>query len=404
MIIRECKFSNIEDLFHYFKARKDSNSFPNGNSHLAIFESSLATLIIEDISPIEMIFLKEVSSSFAIMDFNIVEPSKLKEQFDLPDDYVDILEDYQRFIRNIMERSENRYLGFSHDIIMQHSGTIKMTINGNQLMSLIGSNIESIFYKEDKALYDNEYQLKVALEEKGGVLDKFTILFSNSFYTYMRTKLGSFDQIVADELYKNYLSKVEANSVELVKAVIPFGTSINFIPNENEETNLEDGLKAIERSVEEEMEDGIELYFALNTTFYTFFLLFMENLNLSWINLKLELLQNESIFLDHYISKDYFKRYTGIFESLLSYKDFIAKSDNSTDYFKVLLSSFNTNVRYILKVSYKDIDRFYKKIDSFKYDYRVEIEDILDSIKKDIQTIDTTVRNYKKEKDKKKNK
>ena len=243
MVIWKCRFSNIEDLFLYYKLRKESGTFSNGTSHLKIFESSMVTMMIKDISPIEVIFLKQLSDAFELKRIRGAVPTEeIKEKYDLPEDYADALDDYSR-LRNTIEIGSERSLSYAFDILIQDSCNVLLTLNGKTLMSLIGTTIESIFFKSERELYDNEYQMKQALEEKDGIIDKFSILFSNSFYTYMRTGLGNFDEVVANELYKRYISKVETNSVALIKVVTPFGGNINFVTNENEETNFEEGLK-----------------------------------------------------------------------------------------------------------------------------------------------------------------
>ena len=342
MIIQECNISNIKTLQEYFLARKSSGSIANGNAQFKIFDSILVTMKLHGVNATEAIYLKQLASSFKIFTAEAISGADLVEKYDLPQDTADNIDDYITFISSCEDASNEDY-SYALNPIASVEFDCSITIAGTSLLSLIGNKIETIFVDEKSG--ENIFS------DTKKVIDNFTKLFISEFYGAIRVGFGNYDQLVVTMLNDKYCDKVEPNTAELVKAIIPYGGCINFIPSENEDVDFEEGIKAIKDSVYDCLDDEIILYFGLNTSFYTYFILNMYyGLDTICPSLKTELLLGNSFYLPHKINSTFSKRYSSVFQNILSYREYLITSKEYTEYYRSVFTTYNTNIKYIVRM------------------------------------------------------
>lgn len=391
MIITECKISNIELLYQYFLNREITGSYANGTSQFKLFDSVLITLKIYDVEAIELIHLKKLSSLFKLIERDD-DPSMdgIRNHYGVPSDVFDNIIDYNNFIISC-EESTNENYSFSLEPIICTRFSCLLTTTVAQMMSLIGNSISSIFKDElGKIISD--------LSDEKTIMNKFTSLFVTEFYKNLRVSLGNYDELVTNMLNATYSNKVKNNDVDLIKAVIPHGGVINFIPSEGEEIGIEDGLEKISQCVEDSLEDEIILYFGLNTSFYTFFILnICYELDVICPCFKTELLHSNSFFLPHKINSEFIKRYSSLFENIVTYKQSILNKKEYLDSYKALFVSYNTNMKYIIRMKVPK-EKIEKKNSVFEI-YEEELKGIVDKMNNSISIIKNTIDNSTKTKD-----
>ena len=378
MKITYCDISNLEDIFYYYRNMKSENAFPVGTSNHSIFNSAKITMSIEDITAIEAIRLREISdqcnvekSSDIITDY---------ESLGFSEDIWQSLEEMKKFL-DLVEHDEQFVVDRKYEFISQRHYSCTLFFNGISLLSLLGSNTEAVFYKDNntKELFDAYTE-----ETYQGMIENFVNLFANEFYSALFAKLDTEDLFVRDLISDKYCSRLNGRFSKLVRIVCPFGGNIKFVPDEDELVENEKGMTALKQNFESN-QDKIDLYFVVNSSFYSFMQLILRHPEVEVFtdSFKNQLLTSESFFLDAEISEKYQKRFGSLFEPILQWKAYVGNSKEYNTFFKLTMVPENTNFTYVVKIKWEDVSGIVIKDEPLNE----ELQEIKDSINEEYSTL-----------------
>lgn len=378
MKINYCDIANLEDIFYYYKALKTENAFPVGNSNHLIFNSAKITMGIQDISAIEIIRLNEIA------DFFYGEKSKEiltdYESLGFTEDIWESIKSMKSFL-DLVEHDENLLIDRKYDFISQRHYSCTVIFDGISLLSLLGSNTEAVFYKDSKTkeLFDEYTE-----ETYEKMIGNFVNLFANEFYSGLFAKLDTEDIFVRNLISDKYCSRLNGRFSKLVRIISPFRGDVKFVPDDDEFVDNEKGMTALKK-IFQVNRDSIDLYFVVNSSFYTFMELLLENSGIEVFtdSFKNQLLTSESFFLDAEISEKYQKRFGSLFEPILQWKAYVGNSKEYNTFFKVTMVPENTNFTYVLKVKWSKMGDLISRIPTVNE----EIKEIKESIETEYFTL-----------------
>lgn len=395
MIVDAIELTNLKTILDYYRLRKKTGTYPHGNSFLKVFESTVVTLTLKDLTATDLIYLASVGSVSITHTTVYTDLDELKNTYDFNDEFIDHLESYRNFIEQTDPYESLEYTGYMKGHLLKYalfgytSFDAIVHLNGTVLMQWIGTDIEKVFYddKTNELFTDEEFYENIKPDENGfsEIQRKISVLLINGFYHYVMDQLSNEDDVVYQVLNEKFFNRVEDNSASLLKIELPFGHEINFNPVGDEESNFADGVKVLANAKEDGYENDTTIYIGCKSSFFVFWTLMVVNhipVVTSSIGSQLLLTNSFSLGSD---MDGYRKRYQSLFQYLLSEKMNIVNDSKYEAYYKTLFCTFNTNISYCLKIRLSELDKIKKKIDLYLDDETVEKDDELTDIYKAIQ-------------------
>lgn len=396
MIVEAIDLTNLKTILDYYRLRKKTGTYPHGNSFLKIFESTVITFTLKDLTATDLIYLEHagnVTVTRATVDTDLDE---IKDTYDFSDEFVDHLRSYRNFIDQTNPYESLEFTGYIKGHALKYALFGYTTfdaivyLNGTVLMQWIGTDIEKVFYsdKTNELLTDEEFYENTKPDENGfgEIQRKISVLLINGFYRYAMDQLSNEDDVVYQMLNEKYFNRVENNSASLLKIELPFGHEINFNPVGDEESGFEDGNKFLTNAKENGYEDDTTIYIGCKSSFFVFWTFMVVNhIPVVTSSIGSQLLLTNSFSLGEEMD-GYQKRYQSLFQYLLSEKMNVVNDSKYEAYYKTLFCTFNTNISYCLKIRLSDVDKIKEKIDLYLEDELLERDDELIDIYKTIQT------------------
>lgn len=344
MLIKRVNACGMERIYEGYSYCFKENRGGFGHDFFRFLSHATITIEVDDLSTIELFYLKKLASAVQIIDStfkNFVD----EEEIELHQK-VDVLLEVHDEALNDEDIDKEKYSITNILPIGCERYSVMAIFKGSNITAITGTLMESVFYVDNR--FPSKYPSNEYVEEK------LAGMFFKSLYTYISDEMTSLDIVTQFMLNKKIYQYAEKD-VNVAFVNSPVG-EISFFGNNSE--NLNKQLSTIHEKkqiVPYYLPDQITITFAMNTTFRTFFKLFMStNIITDYNNLKLLFIDPE-IMISEPIMQKYKARISNGIDFINSYKKSLNESTN------VDLNKFNyiyngTRMVYSVQMTLQDIE------------------------------------------------
>lgn len=376
MNIDTLKITNLDILYKYCKERKDKGSMMIGPKAIDVYNSAIITMVFSNVNLLEAYYLHELSSNFKISNFDDVERFTKEELENMlgdntGDEYLDNLENKNKFFEYYNENEIDNDGIDMYNAILELKYRVVCVFRGSIIMSLMGSSSDNIFMNENNDL------VEFNTETEKVILDKFSLLFVNSFYSNINSKLNIYDEVTSNVMDLYYSDYVDTEDAELLRIDGPFGATLNL--SDADEEILSEFKNNIDISKTEFVFGETRFTISVNSTLYTFFKLVLSN---DGFNATIDFMKecgNNNLNASEVLLEKYAHRLDTFISPMLSQKNYLFSNTedvkNIFNYFKLIFVPMNILVNYHITFTLHDIkgydhikepvneyDRVYNKI------------------------------------------
>ena len=349
MIIKSVKTAGFERIYDGYRYCFKDNRTGFGDEFVNFLQHALVTIELDDISTIELYYLKNFASSIRVLgdkysNFvkkdDVVVYDRVKQLLTLQDElYKDTdITSTKSNPENIIPTGCKRF----HVIA---------AFTGGSIINILGLRINNVFQDADTGRFPDSYPGNAILEERVGGF------FYQSFYNFIGTRMQRFDIVSNFVINKKLYEYVDGNC-SLAYVSSPYG-ELTFFGNDS--NKLQQQIQHIDfnkRKISYIIDDMIYFTFIIHSTFSTFFNLYMDlgnNHVIDHTNFKL-------VFVDPHISVDnnihtkYGVRISESFDYLGRYKESLAKKED-IDLNMYNYIFFGNMITYSVKMSLDDLNK-----------------------------------------------
>ena len=345
MRIKKVRISGFDKLYDGYKMCIQENRSGFGTGFYTFLNHIMISLELEDITSIELFYLKKISSKIKIIDHKYRNFIEKRDALDLNQKISGLL----KIHNSIIDDEDIDKSKCCPDNILPigcHQYHVFVIFKGSNISAITGSLIQKIFKDKDNK-FENVYVGNEMIE------DRIASLFYSSFYSFISSEMTNIDiitEFMTDKAYYKYADSI--CSISHVNS--PFGELSLY---GNNSTGLKNQINYIKKSMETspyDLSDMINLTFCLRTTFHTFLNLY---LNTPYVidheNLKLTF-SVDDIFVDSDILSKYRERIMNSFEYLNDFKKGLARS-SEIDLQKFNYIFYGNPITYSIQIPLSDI-------------------------------------------------
>lgn len=374
MKIRKINISNIDILFDYTVSNASLKS-----EH--ILDKILIMLDLENVTALEILYLQKISSHLIITKRDISDISYIKDTYDFDENFISSIEDNRNFFKYI-QKDENLKFDYVYETLVGYMFNVQVILTPDLLNNLSRTNLSNIFRKDSNHIIDKEE----IYENIDTINNNFAQVFSYTLYSSLESDLNRNDEDTDKILNRYYYDKKNIADTFIVEALTPNGGYINFLSDYTDADDVISEFKNYAKNLEKNsLSDEIEARFVCNTSFYTYFILCGIYGLKSDCTITTGLLDN-ALYIHDDILEKYQIRLDKCFGPLLSERNYV---NNRSIVGRLLTSTFNSTVTYVLTVKLKEIDVICEIIDEYsKYDTDLVFQ--LDNIKDSLISLKST--------------
>lgn len=344
MIINSVKACGFERIHEWYKECIQSGRNTFEASFMNYLHHSMISIDLDDISTMELYFLKSFSSMVHVVNYkyqNFIN-SKDKETYTKVDELLKLQtaisedSDIDKYAEpeNILPIGCKRY----HVVV---------TFTGPSITNITTIRVESLFVEDSK--FNPDYPGNAIVEEK------LAGMFYNSFYKHMSDSMTGID-IVTDFMTNKKFYQYSEDGVSLATINSPYG-EINFFGSDSDKLNQQIAhIKKNQNKLATNLLDCISLTFVVKSTFNTFFNMYLNYRKnvLDHTNFRL-VFADPNVSVDPDIFQKYQVRLNEGFDYMGKFKKQLS-SNPEIDLNVFNYISFGNMMDYSLKFTLKELD------------------------------------------------
>lgn len=345
MKIKKVRVCGFDKLHAGYKACIQENRAGFGDGLFTFLNHMMISLELEEITTIELFYLKKFASAVKIIDHSYTNFVEKKDALDLNQKINGLLEVHN----SIVNDEDIDKTKCNPDNILPigcHQYHLVVIFKGSKISAITGSLIQNLF-KDEEGHFENLYIGNMLME------NRIASLFYSAFYSFISAEMTNIDIITEFMTDKSYY-KFADSICSIAHVNSPFG-ELSFYGNNSD--GLTKQIASIKKSMETSPYDLFDMTYltlCLRTTFHTF----MEYyLNTPYVvdheNLKLTFSVDE-IFVDNDILQKYQARIMNSFEYLNDFKKGLAQStDINLQKFNYIF--YGNPITYSIQIPLTDI-------------------------------------------------
>lgn len=365
MVVNKLDISNLNGLYKFEQVKEEYANKKNltvttfGLRSSEVYDKIKLTFSLSEVSALEALYLKKICSFIRIYNPGAISEEQLS-QYNLEEDYIDAMEEMHNFIMQV-ESERDLSLSYMYDVILNVGFDVVCVISGNMIEDFFGRDIvESIRRIIDLSTGDTALLTEQEFNDnKEEIYSKIVRSFITHMYMGMTSEYEALDPPVNTFMYNEYFKLANQTSARLVRCNGPFGISPHFImTDKGDDGNIASfSPEAISLIKEEKVEEEVDLYFVVNSSFFTY-MRFMLDWGLDAdCNLIRELIMTEMMYAEPVLIDRYQARLNKFIAPLMQQRLYIRtprpnEKEQPTSIYKMMFATFNTSITYLLKVNY----------------------------------------------------
>lgn len=344
MRIKRVRVNGFDKLYEGYLACIKNNRAGFGDGLFSFLNHQMIFIELEDISTMELFYLKKFASSVKILDAEYINFIS-EEAPDLHQKIESLLETYNA----VCHDSDMNHEHITPENMLPvgcHSYHVAAIFKGAKILSITGSLIQNIF-KDEKGHFEEMYVGNMPME------GRLAGLFYNAFYSFISSEMTNLDIITEFIMDKSYYRFADS-PCSLAHVNSPYGELVFYGNNQQGLAFQINYIKSRIQNLVFDLKEYVYLTFCLRTTFNTFVQMY---LNCPYVidheNLKLTF-NTEEVLVDQEILNKYSARISdSISELNLHRKNLAQSSEVNLNKFNFI---FNGNpVTYSIQIPLADL-------------------------------------------------
>lgn len=365
MVVNKLDISNLDGLFKFEQVKEEYANKKNytvttfGIRSNEVYDKIKLTFSLSEVSALEALYLKKICSFVRIYNPSVISEDLLA-QYNLEEDYIDAMTEMHNFIMQV-ESDRDLNLSYMYDVILNVGFDVVCVIPGSMIEDFFGRDIVASLQRicdlktgDMVLLTDQEFK-----ETQDEIYNKIVRSFITHMYQGMTSEYEAVDPPVNTFMYNEYYKLATQTSARLIRCNGPFGISPHFIKTkEDDDGNIASfSQEAITLIREEHAEKEVDLYFVVNSSFFTYMRFIIEWGLEADCNLIRELIMTETMYAEPVLIDQYQHRLNKFISPLMQQRLYIRtprlqEKEQPTSIYKMMFATFNTSITYLLKVNY----------------------------------------------------